>query len=157
LLALEQYLMIYLFSIYLINCRSVKTLCAFLTIDFILDSVLYSYIGFFVSEYLIIITLSEITLLFFTLQFVKDNILRNLFVLCYVPTLICPLFLLTIDHWIMRNDFISEILFLFCNDIGKYSNEVFLSYLLYKKNEKSLKGTYWQVFILANYVYALLR
>lgn len=156
-LALEQYLMIYLFSIFLISCRDVKALCLFLTVDFVVDSVIYSYIGWFVYEYLIIITLIEITLLFLTLQFVKDKVLRNLFIFCYVPTLLCPLFLLSIDHWITRDDLVSDILFFFCKDVGKYSNEIFLTYLLYRKNEKTLRGTYWQIFILGNYVYAFMR
>lgn len=156
-LALEQYLMIYLFSIYLISCKDVKVLCTFLTVDFLLDSLLYHLFGWFVYEYLITITLIEITLLFVALQFVKGLFLKNLFIFCYVPTLLCPLFILTIDHWITRNDFLSNALFFFCKDVGKYSNEIFLTYLLYRKHEKSLKGTYWQIFILANYIYALVR
>lgn len=156
-LALEQYLVIYLFSIYLIRCRDVKVLCAFLTVDFIADSILYSYFGWSVYEYLILITLFEITLLFVALQFVRDWVIKNVFIFCYIPTLLCPLFLFTLDHWITRNDFLSNILFFFCKDVGKYSNEIFLTYLLYKKSDKSLKGTYWQVFILANYVYAFVR
>lgn len=156
-LAIEQYLMIYLFSVYLLRCKDCKILCTFLSVDFILDSTLYSFFGWFVYEYLITITLIEITLLFVTLQFVKDWILKNLFIFCYVPTLLCPLFLLTIDHWIARNDLVSDVLYFFCKDVGKYSNEIFLTYLLYRKNEKSLKGTYWQTFILGNYLYAFVR
>lgn len=156
-LAIEQYLMIYLLSIYLVGCRDVKILCTFLSVDFILDSILYHFFGWFVYEYLIIITLIEITLLFVLLQFVKGSFLRNLFIFCYVPTLLCPLFLLTIDHWITRNDLISDSLFFFCKYVGKYSNEIFLTYLLYRKHEKTHKGTFWQIFIISNYIYALVR
>lgn len=156
-LAVEQYLMIYLFSIYLMKCRDVKILCTFLAFDFIVDAIIYSQIGFFVFEYLIVVTLIEITFLFITIQFVKEVFLKNLFIFCYIPTLICPLFILTIGHWIARDDLLSNVLFIFCEDIGKYSNEVFLTYLLYKKKDNSLKGVYWQIFILCNYLYAMMR
>ncbi len=156
-LAIEQYLVIYLISIYLIKCKDVKILCTFLSFNFILEAALYSYIGWSVYEYLILSVIIEVFLLLISFQFLKDIIMRNIFILCYVPTLLCPLFLLTIDHWITRNDFISYSLYLFCRDIGKYSNELFLTYLLYKKVDKNLKGIFWQIFVLGNYFYAIAR
>lgn len=156
-LAIEQYLVIYLISIYLIKCKDVKILCTFLSFNFILEAALYSYIGWSVYEYLILSVIIEVFLLLISFQFLKDIIMRNIFILCYVPTLLCPLFLLTIDHWITRNDFISYSFYLFCRDVGKYSNELFLTYLLYKKVDKSLKGIFWQIFVLGNYFYAIAR
>lgn len=156
-LLIEQYLMIYLFSIFLVKCKDSKVLCIFLCVDFLLDAILYHYIGWYVYEYLIIITITEITLLFIFIQWVECKFLRNLFIFCYIPTLLCPFFILTIDHWIARDDIVSTILFIFCKDIGKYSNEIFLTYLLYKKKDNSPSGTYWQIFIFCNYLYAFTR
>lgn len=153
----EQYLAIYLLSIFLVSKIDVKILCTFLVSDFILDSVLYSYFGYSPKEYLMMITLAEAFMLVFTLQFIRCFRLRNIFILCYIPTLLNPLFLLSIDHWITRNDSLSYALFLICSDVGKYSNEAFLTYIVYTNRDKNLKTNFWQMFIAINYITIFLR
>lgn len=153
----EQYLAIYLLSIFLVSKFDVRVLCIFLVADFLLDSLLYTYFGYSPKEYLIMITVAESFMLLFSLQFIRCFKLRDIFILCYIPTVLNPLFLLSIDHWITRNDSLSYALFLFCSDVGKYSNEVFLTYIVYTNREKTLKSNFWQMFIAINYITIFLR
>lgn len=147
--------MIYFLTIFLIDQRDIKWIAGFLVTDFLLDTLLHNYIKPSVSEYLMVITLIEVTGVMLLLQKIKRKFLGYFFIFCYTSTLICPFFLLTIDHWIKRDDYVSEALFLICSEVGKYSNEALLTYLLYKFKENTPKLVFWKTFIIGNYLLAL--
>lgn len=156
-LLIEQYLMIYLLAVLLLCEKDTKILCGFLSMDFLVDNFVYTYFRQSPQEYLMIITFIEIASLFLILQFLKGFRIRNLFILCYIPTILNPLFLLSIDHWITRDDLLSYYLFIFCSNVARYSNEVFLTYIIYTTRVKNLRINFWHMFVGFNYITIFFR
>lgn len=151
-LLLEQYFLIYLLGCFILKDRDIRIIFVFLSFDFLVDSILYYYLNQSYYEYLISITFTEVSCLILLIQFIKDTRIKNLFLFCFIPTILSPLFLLSIDHWITRGDEISDYLFILCLNSARYSNEILLTYVIYTTKNESNKTNFWQVFTACNYL-----
>lgn len=147
----EQYLMIYILSSILINNRDIRLISIFLVIDYLVDAIIYGFLPS-IYEYLIVISVLEVVLLFVILPFVNNIILRIVFTLCFSLTLVNPFFILTIDYFITRADCLSYYVYLFCLHSSSYANEIFITYLLTIVKDKDLKTKFWCLFVAGNYL-----
>ncbi len=155
-LLVEQYLIIYLLAVLLLEDKDIKVMCGYLGLYFIVDNFVYSYLKISPQEYLITISFLEILALLLITQYIKSKKTKFLFIFCYTPTLIVSLFILSIDHWISRDDLLSYVLFVFCMHVGRYSNEILLTYIVYSTRSKNLKTNFWNIFVCFNYIAILL-
>lgn len=150
----EQYLMIYFLGFFLLNDKNLKIIFFILCLDYLFDTILYLV---FVSpiEYLISITFVELVIMLLGLPFVQDLKVRLISSFAIILTLMNPLFILSIDFFIQRNDNLSYYLYLFCKNSSSYANEVLLTYLLTILKRQDKRTNFWLTFVAFNYIFMI--
>lgn len=147
----EQYLMIYLLGLFLLRDKNLKIIFFILCLDYLFDTVFYLV---FVSpiEYLISITFVELVIMLLGIPFVQDFRVRLIFSFAIILTLMNPLFILSIDFFIQRNDNLSYYLYIFCKNSSAYANEVLITYLLAILKRQDKRTNFWLTFVAFNYI-----
>lgn len=153
----EQYLVIYLFSLFLITQKDLKIVSGYFGMSILLDSIIHSYFYISPIEYIIISYLSELLLFIVSILLIKDAKLKIMISILVVIGMIPTFTILSIPYLLMRDDYFSYAIYFISEWVAQVSNEVFIYIILHMGREHTTSFYYLTTFILINYLVVIFK
>lgn len=153
----EQYLVIYLFSLFLIKQKDLKILSLYFCTSILLDSIIHSYFYLSPIEYVVISYMVELILFIISILFINDVKLKIMISLFVIIGMIPTMTILSIPYLLTRDDYFSYVAYFTSKWIAQVSNEVFIYIILHLGREFTASFYYLTTFILINYLVVILK
>lgn len=148
----EQYLVIYLFSIFLLRNKDIKIISSYYGVSILLDAIVHYCFTLSPLEYTIVTYLIDLVLFIATVILVQ-NLKLKIMISCLTLVGMIPTFtILSLSYLLTRDDYFSYLVYLFSKWVAHINNELVLYIMLHVSREQSTRYYYLFSFTMLNYL-----